>query len=346
MKKFILSTTLISVLIVIMVLSAFGQEPRQQAPETRKRAQVGMKFLSFSVDARAAGLADAITAEDIGSSTSMFYNPASMARLDKTFNVAVGQTQWIVDIDYNFATVAYKPADGKYGVFGLSLLAVDYGNIVETIRADTEQGFEDIGMFSPSALALGFGYAIALSDRFSVGANAKYVREELGKSALRRDDGGSLVREDNTTSTVAFDFGIVYRTGFRSLNFAMTARNFATDLTYAEESFELPLTLRIGFSMDMVDFTRLDKDTHSIMLLLDTERPRDFTEHVKVGVEYTFMNLVSFRGGIAAPRDEQGISLGAGIQKDLGQVAFNLNYAYTDFGVFDNINRFSIQFSF
>ena len=56
---------------------------------TDKLAQTGMKFLSFSPDARAAALGGAITAKT-GGASSLFYNPAGMARLEG-MNVVVGQ---------------------------------------------------------------------------------------------------------------------------------------------------------------------------------------------------------------------------------------------------------------
>lgn len=349
MKKFSLATLLISVIVGLTVSSAFGQDDEVTR---NKRAQTGMKFLSFSVDARAAALGDALTAQDQGSAVSMFYNPASMASQSGMVSAALGRTQWIAGISYSGVAVAYQPAGGLYGVFGLSILTVDYGDLLGTVRADNDAGYLDTGTFSPSALALGLGYARALTDRFSVGGNVKLVSEDLGSSAVSFEDAdltgearylpGNLKSEDNKQSTVAFDFGVLYRTGFRSLTFAMSVRNFSGDLTYAEESFELPLTFRIGISMDLMDFTGMDQDMHSFVLAIDTERPRDFSEQIKIGGEYVFMNILALRGGYIFPSDEQGISLGVGIQ----QFGFSLNYAYTQFGVFDAVNRIGIQASF
>ena len=45
---------------------------------TDKLAQTGMKFLSFSPDARAAALGDAVTAKT-GGASSLFYNPAAVS---------------------------------------------------------------------------------------------------------------------------------------------------------------------------------------------------------------------------------------------------------------------------
>lgn len=336
-----------SICIVVLCLIAAAGVPGAfgQNADRQRLAQTGMKFLSVSVHPRAAAMADAATALE-ASSVAMLYNPAGMARLENAFSVALGQTRWLAGTRYNAATAAFRPAGGAYGVFGLSLVAVDYGNyFLGTIRADNEQGFIDLGRYSPAATALGLGYARALTDRFSVGGNLKYVRQSLGESTMRLE-GDSPVKEAFSTSTVAVDFGILYKTGFRSLNFAFAARNFSRELTYAEESFELPLTFRIGISMDVMDLTSMNQDVHALRLAVDAERPRDFAEQVRAGLEYRFMNLLSLRAGYVYPTDEQGINLGAGVQTGVGDVDLGIDYAYTEFGTFGSVNRVALQLGF
>ncbi len=348
MKKNILIAVLCGALALLMVSMAFGQAPGETT--TEKRAQTGMKFLSVSLDARASAMGNTMTAQDQVTAMAMFYNPSTLGWLKNNVNVALGQTQWIVDFNYNYGAVALRPADGAYGVFGLSVLSVDYGEFEETIRdAGAASGYREVGTFSPSAFSIGLSYAKAVSDRFSFGGTAKYVREDLGASAVRLQ-GTSVQREDNKANAVAFDFGILYKTGFKSLNFGMTARNFASDLTYAQESFELPLTFRIGVSMDLIDLTSMDKNKHSFLLSVDTERPRDFQEHVNVGGEYVFSNVVALRGGYSLGKGddtEESASFGGGIKTKLGsQGSLRVDYSYTSFGVFDNVNRFTFSFGF
>ncbi len=348
MKKNILLAVLVGALALLTVGMAFGQNDE---PITEKRAQTGMKFLSVSLDARASAMGNTMTSQDQVTSMAMFYNPAALGWLKNNVNVALGQTQFIVDFNYYYGAVALRPADGAYGVFGLNVLSVDYGEFEETIRdGASTTGYRELGTFSPSALSVGLGYAFAVSDRFTFGGNVKYVHEDLGASAVRLN-GTAVQREDNNANAVAFDFGILYRTGFKSLNFGMTARNFAKDLTYAEESFELPLTFRIGLSMDLVDFTSLDKNKHSFLLSVDTERPRDFQEHVNVGGEYVFSNTVALRGGYSLGNGkdtEEGASFGGGLRTKLGAQGggLKIDYSYTSFGIFDNVNRFTFSFGF
>lgn len=346
MKNRLLKLTLLALAVLLVPRVEAQVVEGFQDPDTEKLAQTGMKFLSVSVDPRAAAMGDALTAEDVGSSIAMLYNPAGMARLQNNIHVGVMQAQWIGEIDYNAGTIAFAPQGGIYGVFGVSVIAVDYGDFIGTIRADNDRGYEDIGNFSPTALSVGVGYARALTDRFAVGGNAKFVKQDLGSFPVSFDDNNNLVNESYDISTVAFDFGVLYHTGFRSLSIAMSARNFSQELQYEEENFELPLTFRIGATMNVLDFTNMNTNMHSLRVSVDAERPRDFSEQVKVGAEYLFMNTLALRAGHGWPTDERGVNLGVGLQRDIGTLSFAFNYAYTEFGVFDNVNRLGVQLGF
>ena len=79
---------------------------------------------------------------------------------------------------------------------------------------------------------------------------------------------------------------------------------------------------------------------------VDAEHPRDYPERMKMGGEYLFMDILALRAGFISLADEQKFSYGAGVRKDLGPVGFGLDYAYTPFGVFDNVHTFTFKFSF
>lgn len=316
----------------------------QDETEREKLARTTMKFLNISADPRAAALGDAVTALE-GGSTSLFYNPASMGNQRFFLDAAVAQTQWFVDVKYNFASLSLRPFGGRWGVLGFSFVSADYGQLEETIRADNEQGFIDLGTFTPHAWSFGLGYARGLTDRFSVGGQVKYVAQDLGTSVMSGQE-GSFEQAANKEGVVAFDFGMLYETGFRSLTFAVNARNFAREVEYAEESYELPLLLKIGVAMDLVDLTGLSRDMHAFVVGIDTESPRDYDEQVKIGGEYTFMKTLSLRAGYVFPTDEQGINAGVGIHQTVGGMRIGGDYAYTDFGVFDTVHRIGLQLSF
>ena len=288
---------------------------------TDKLAQTGMKFLSFSPDARAAALGDAITAKT-GGASSLFYNPAGMARLEG-MNVVVGQTQWIADISYNAVGFAYA---SNAGVLGFSMMNVDYG--------DTDDaGYVDTDMFKPSASVLGLGYAFAPTDRFSVGLHIKFANEDLGTAHLTSEssDAGKT-SEDLKMNTTAFDFGLMYQMDWKNLMVAMSARNFSESLKYAEEQFELPLTFRMGVSADMAE---------NLSVSVVNERPRDYFTTYRLGVEYSLMNMLDIRAGYVTPSDEAGINLGVGFKL----AGLGVDVSYTDFGVFDSVMRFGVQYT-
>ena len=342
MRKNTFIATCVSFTILFLAADASGQYRAGEGIETERRAQTGMKFLDVSVHPRAAALGGAAPAQEMGSA-SLFYNPAGMASVTNIADVSVSHFQWLADHEYNAGTAAFRPASGRYGVVGISLLSVNYSEVYETIRANNDQGFIDLGTFTPSALAAGLGYAMALTDRFSVGGQAKYVRQSLGASTMSVDEAGNPSKQDNSVSTVAFDFGVIYETGFRSLDFALDVRNFSSEVTHVEESFELPLTLRMGLSMDMIDLTQLNPDTHSFLVSIDAERPRDYYDQVKIGGEYVFMNTLALRGGYAFPTDEHGVSLGGGVNLSISGIDFNVDYAYTDFGILGDVNRVGVR---
>ncbi len=345
MKNILVNFALIILMVLVQSQFSFSQQ--------QKLAQTGMKFLNVSLDARSSAFGDAVTSIELNNSSAMFYNPASMARFEGIADITLGSTQFIADINYYNAAVAFAPEDGDYGVFGFSFVSVDYGDFLGTVRANNDQGFLDVGTFSPTAISIGFGYANALSEKFSVGANIKYVRQSLGESVV----GGVVVdpatlnyangtTEENKLDVLAFDFGVLYKTGFESLNLGMSVRNFAREIKYKKESFQIPLIFQIGASFNFSDLLEVDKNEHSFLLTVDANHPRDFPEQILIGVEYTFMNLLSFRGGYSAPNDERNFSAGVGLKKDIGGLNLGVDYSYTPFGIFNDVHRLSLNFAY
>ena len=332
----------ITILICVAANAGYGQVAR---PNQQKLAQTGLKFLSVTTDARAGAMGEAFTSLQ-SPSAAMFFNPAGMARLEGLANLSFGKVSWIADIDYTFGSAVFRPFDGRFGIFGLTVVSVEYGQFIGTIRANNVYGYEETGNFSPNAFAVGLGYAKALSDKFSIGGNLKYVKQELGSAATSLQDDGSRNFTNYSAGVAAFDFGILYRTGFKSLDFGMAVRNFSKELKYVEEGFQLPLTFKIGLSMNATDLLLPGNKTHGLLLAVDAVHPRDYPEQLNLGAEYLFLETVSLRGGYSTPNDDHHFSAGAGLQKTLKNYRFTLDYAYTPHEVFDAVNRFSVNFSF
>lgn len=311
--------------------------------ERTKLGQTGMQFLSVSLDPRGSALGNAVTAVELGSAA-MLYNPATMAFMQPRANLSIGHNQWISDIEYVYGTGAVNL--GNYGRVGVNALSVNYGSIQQTVRSETNgKGYIDLPALTPSSVAVGVSYARALSDQFAVGGNVRYVRQDLGSALLQQDADGDQTA-DLSKSAAVFDFGVLYRTGFRSLNFGVNVRNFSGEQQYAETSFELPLDFRIGLSMNMLDFASQYQDMHSFVVSLDATHPRAYSEQFKIGGEYTFMDAVALRAGYAYPNDEESFNVGAGLQVPVSDYRFGFDYAYTDFGIFDSVHRLAVRLTF
>ena len=318
--------------IFILVSIIFGTE-------NKKLGQTGFQFLSVTSDARSGGMADAMTTIH-DKSASLFSNPAGLSKQTELFDINFSSNQWIAGIKHNAFSLSYSPSNGQLGVFGFSLLNVDYGELQGTMVWDNSQGFIDTKKFKPSAFAMGLGYGRALSENFSVGGQIKKAFQYLGENVVPVTDTSKVV-ESNVSNAVAFDFGTIYVTDWNDFTFGMSVRNFSDEAQYAYDGFQLPLTFRIGCSIDIFKLIPSSIKSHSLLLAIDALHPRSYTQRMNVGLEYLFMNIISTRIGYLHNYDERDFTFGAGVR--LGM--FKINYALTPFGVFDTVSRVSIGIS-
>lgn len=304
--------------------------------ENKKLAQTGFQFLSISTNARGGGMADALTTIHSGSA-SLFFNPAGLSRQREIFDINFSSNNWIADIQHQSISLSFNPKNGKYGVFGFTFHNVDYGEIQGTMVWDNEQGFIDTEVFRPTAIAMGAGYGMALSENFSVGGQIKKAYQNLGRSVVPKSDTSHVVQK-NIADALAFDFGTIYRTDWHGFTFGMSVRNFSDESQFAYDGFQLPLTFRIGGSIDVLSFTSLGNSSHGMLMAFDALHPRSYPERINVGIEYSFRKMFMARTGYLYNYDERGITFGFGAK--IGPII--IDYAHTPFGIFDAVSRISI----
>mgnify|MGYP001396457359 CR=1 FL=1 len=304
--------------------------------ENKKLAQTGFQFLSISSDARSGGMADAMTTIH-SNSVALFFNPAGLSRQNQLFDINFSSNEWIAGITHDAVSFSFSPKNGQYGCLGFSLLNVDYGELQGTMVWDNDQGFIDTEKFSPSALAFGIGYGRALSENFSVGAHVKKAYQYLGNNVVPVTDSSNVV-EDNVANAAAFDFGTIYITDWHGFTFGMSVRNFSEEVEYAYDSFQLPLTFRVGGSIDALSFFPSLSDKQSLKMAVEALHPRSHPERVNLGLEYSFMGIGQLRLGYLFNYDQRDLTYGAGVK--LGPL--KIDYALTPFGVFDSVSRISI----
>ncbi len=331
-----MNSRIIYFLFALVMLLSTGEPVYSQV----KLAQSGAQFLSVDSDAKAGGMAGALTTVE-SNSASIFFNPAGMARMSPHIDLMASQNQWFADIAYNSFSAAFKPGTGELGVFGLSFVSVDYGEIQGTQRWDNDLGYIDTEILKPSAFAAGFGYAKALNDKFSVGVHIKYIGLNYGKSIYPDDTGNPDTVKSHLAFANAFDFGTIYKTGWKTLAFGMSVKNFSNEVIFEKEGFQLPLTFTLGISMDAFELVRSVMGQQTMLVSLDVLHYRSHAEQLRIGLEYKPINMLALRAGYMSANDENDISFGLGIQ----QFGLAFDYAYEPFGRLGDVQRMTVRFS-
>jgi hypothetical protein len=326
--------------------SQLGEPPSEfgvPADDFERVGQAGWQFLKIPANAREAaigGIKAGLGNSNVGA---VFNNPAELVYVEN-FQVAFSDVNWFADIRNQ--AVALSKAVPNIGHLALSAYYVNYGDMV---RTDITQVIspnpdvtgteyidklvtEGLGTFSAYDLAVGFTYSRRVTDRLSFGSTVRYLRSEI---------------DDLTMSNFAIDVGTIFFTGLKSLRIAMLAGNFGPDskfFQYTEKvrqnpvNIKLPTQFRFGVAYDLLE--RTNGSPHLLTLALEGVHPNDGPEKLNVGGEYTLMNLLSLRGGYRFNYDEEGLTLGAGINVDM-DMKFKLDYAYIDFGRLEEVHIFS-----
>ncbi len=327
----------------ILILAIFLAGGTMHAQD-KKLGQTGFQFLSVVSDAQGSALGGAMTSREAGSGA-IFFNPACMAHMKDGFELSMSQNNFIADIKHNQLSAVINPGHNRYGVFGVMMQAVDYGEIENTVRADNDNGYFNTSIAKPTSLMLGGSYAKALSDKFSVGMNVKYSMQNLGKAITTSESTAeSKVVKSFTAATTALDFGTLFRTGFRSVAFGVSLQNLSQEVKYVSEDFELPMTFNMGISANLFDFTG-GFAGQTCVISLDAVHPRSYPEFIRIGADYRYGSFISLRGGFISNHDNYSGTFGMGVRIK----AAAIDYAYTPQGVFDQFNKvqqFTVRFAF
>jgi hypothetical protein len=263
----------------------------------------------------------------------------------------VSRTNWLVDTKLNWAGVVLN-IDGSNAV-GLSYTQLDYGE--EAVTTDYQQtGTGET--WSASDLAIGLSYSRNLTDRFSIGATAKYIQQRIWNSSA---------------SSFAVDIGLLYITDFNGLKIGMSICNFGGDMRMdgkdlfhqidldptssgtnktlvsllKTDSWPLPLLFRAGVSMDAVK-----TDNIRLSVMADALRPSDNAESVNIGGEFAFHEMIFLRGGRRALGLSDALetySFGVGARYELNaNTAVSFDYSYQQMHIFDGVQSLALGITF
>jgi len=319
--------------------------------QVTKTGTTAAKFLSVGIGPRANAMGGAFSSV-VNDASALYWNPAGVA--DLTQNEAMfTYTSLFKDLDINLNYIAVVIPAEDIGTFGLSVTALDYGEMDVTTELYPEGTGE---RFSASSYAFGLSYARNITEWFSAGMTVKYITEGIFNS---------------TANGVAFDVGTLFKTPFWGIKFATIISNYGSkmqmtgedllirydsdpnsegnnetvDAYYKTDYFELPLKLQIGISKDLEFF-----DGQRLTLAIDATHPNDNAESVNIGGELSFIdNLIFLRGGYKAlflDDNQEGLTLGAGLNYVLGVFAFGFDYSYQEFEFLSYTHSFGVSFKF
>lgn len=336
-----------AVLVLLLTVSTINA---QLFRGTTKVGTTAAPFLKIGAGARAIGMGDAYTAlaDDI---YAVYWNPAGLAKMNHSSEVSFNHAEWLADMTYDFAAAALNM--GEFGVLSASFTS--FGVPEDKVRTfENPEG--DGRTWDAASIAVGIGYAKNLTDRFSIGFQAKYIRERIWNSAA---------------NGFALDVGTLYRTPFNDLVIGASISNFGSTMSldgrdirfnddpndnldtgpnnipaqYDTDDFDLPLTFRIGLSMDLVD-SRYFRITGAV----DATHPNDNTEYVNSGLELAYDEIFFVRVGYKSlfkDNSEEGLTFGGGIKYGItNDFKIYLNYGFADYGRLENVQFVDVGLAF
>ncbi|MFB0515672.1 MAG: PorV/PorQ family protein [Candidatus Neomarinimicrobiota bacterium] len=346
------------ILLAVFLVTVFPFSSSAQEPEEFERlGQCSMTFLEIDIGARAVGMGGAYTCMD-NDINSIFWNPAGIAKIDGAA-LSLSNCQWIADINQYAFTAAY--GTGAVGTFGVSFVYYDNGELERTIPTlDIENNPEGYYIGEPFRVqqwAAGIAYARQITDKFAVGGQLKYCYEDFGEmdiivpvindSTGYQEGWDKEAGSENREGVFALDFGTIYYFGFKDLRLGMSLRNFAQGVTYAFETFSLPLTYKVAIAMNVLSLIP-QMDHHSLQVSFATVSPYDGGERIHLGCEYLFRNILALRGGYKTNTDTGALAAGFGLTpRAFGTLNLQFDYAYSEADkAFGAIHRFSVGFGF
>ena len=323
-----------------------------------RQGESGAAELLLNPWAKSAGLHSMNTAS-ISGLEAMRLNIAGLSRIEGR-ELVIANTRLYEGSTLKLNALGYAQKIGKSSAFGISLMSVDFGDIVRTTTQDPEGNG---GTFSPSFFNFGIGYSYTYANKISVGFLFRGVSEsmpDVSAFGFSLDAGVQYVSgpKDN------FRLGISLRNIGSPMKFGGEGLSFQGDnpegsvqylLTYDQKSekFELPSMLNMGISYDYYF-----NDKMLLRTLANFTSNAFSRDQIGGGIEFEFNNMVTLRGayksdvGSAGAIKENvysGLSAGASVLLPFntgGKSKIGVDYAYRATNPFRGTHNFSIRLLF
>ncbi|MDP4117434.1 MAG: PorV/PorQ family protein [Bacteroidota bacterium] len=304
------------IIILILITTIYGAVFAQ---DFKKTGTAGYVFLELPVTARATGLGEcSISLADMNSSA-VFSNPGALGFTQQKMSFSATYAPWIADIKNYATSISYKT---QFGVFGFGAVMVDYGTMPRTVKLSGQRVYEQIGTFSANSMSLGLTYSKQLTEKFSFGVTAKYVKETI---------------DVYNAGNMLIDGGIIYYTGLSSLRLGAVIQNFGTNTKFINSEFKMPVMLRIGAAAEVYQ-----NDDNKVTLIVEALHPTDSNEKLNVGTEIELMKVFTLRAGYKFFYDEEKYSFGIGLKPPVDMPVY-LDFSYANYNRLGNLLRFTLQ---
>lgn len=275
----------------------------------------------------------------------MYWNPAGLSQMESnSADIMFSHMNYFADLKMEYLAGAVKI--GSFGVLGVSLRSLDFGDPIEVT---TELSPEGTGAtYSPTYIIANLGFGKAMTDKVHFGMNVKLISERIAQVS---------------STGYAFDFGLQYVAGASGIRFGIALKNLGSSMKFdgpgldrvsienggtivrrvTLQEFDLPTSLEIGVSYK-VAFAK----NNSVSISTSFQNSGFTSDEYRFGLEYSFKKYVFLRGAFTVfPDKEQdealfGPSFGAGVKYPFGNLSLGFDYAYRILNEkgFDSHNQF------
>ena len=348
-SRLLIGAVLLCVSLVLAFGTSFAQNQRiGTAAATELLIPVGARDMALS----GSSIANTKGVEAI------YWNPAGLGRVTSAAEAMFSTMSYLADTRMNYGAAAAR--FGEFGVVGISIRSLDFGDIPLTTVDDPE----GLGgkIYSPSYVTLGLTYGRALTDAISAGVSAKLISERIDRVSA---------------SGFAFDLGLQYDglVGIRGLQLGLAVKNIGPQIQFdggglyrsaissegdrpeqrykvEAASFELPSTLELG-----VGYTGTVQDNMVYTLNGVFMNNNLYEDEYRVGGEYGIklapVELYARAGYGFIPRVKEAddrifrATLGFGLVYDItGGATIGIDFAYRQVELFDDNVAMAIKLGF
>ena len=330
--------------IVVLLLFSAGSLYSQLVPNLggQRSGISALQFLKIGAEPRGVAMGEACVAvsNDIGA---VFWNPAGLV-YSETDQAIFSHAQWLVDIQHEFTAASFHLDQSN--VVALSFVSLHTDPMkVTTVFNPTGTG----NYFNYSDIAVGATFSRRMTDQFSFGVTARYVRETIAELH---------------TDAVLVDIGTYYIMGLGSSRFSVVVTNFGSNVepkgtivssnnstVSSFQNFSPPTMFKLGYA-----FEPYQSEEHRVTASIQLNHPNDNAENIRLGAEYAFEKMFFLRAGVKRTIGESllgksssaadDISLGAGVRIPMVFTVVNLDYAFTNFNELGVVHRISVAITY